>query len=180
MIFRRSLQGIAQRANGARHDRDLVDRVHVRQVAGRQGMAHFVVGHHLAFIGVQQAALAFDPGNDAFHRRGEIVEAHRFGTASSGDDGRLVDQVGQVCSGKTGGDVGDTLAIEVLAGDDFLKVDLEDRLAAFTVGAIDQDLAGRSGRLATAPGPVPRGGWSPRAARHPHAGRTHRALTAIG
>ena len=71
-------------------------------------MPHFVIGHHPALVRIEQAALAFEPRDEAFYRRGEIVQADRFGTASSGDDGRFVNQIGQVGAGETGGDLGDT------------------------------------------------------------------------
>ncbi|MOA45915.1 hypothetical protein D3C78_1683620 [compost metagenome] len=71
-----------------------MDRVHGGQAAGGQGMPHLVIRHHLALVGVQQAALALNPRDDTFHRRGEIVEADRLGAAAGGHDGGFVDQVG--------------------------------------------------------------------------------------
>ncbi|MNN37198.1 hypothetical protein D3C81_1511330 [compost metagenome] len=69
-------------------------RVHARQAAGDQRVAHLVIGHHLALVGQQQAAAALGAGDDALHRAGEVVHGHLFGAAAGGEDGRLVDQVG--------------------------------------------------------------------------------------
>ncbi len=99
-----------------------------------------MIGHHLALFGAQHTALALNPGDNALHGGGEIVEADRVGATAGGHNGRFVDQVGQVGTGESRGDVGDSLFIEAGCHGDLLQVDLEDRLAALAVRAIDQNL----------------------------------------
>ena len=104
-------------------------------------MAHLVEGHHLALLGVEQAVALFQPGDDALDGRVEILHFHRGGLAPGGQQGGLVDQVGQVGAGETGGQFGDQLRIDVRRQSRLLQVHAEDLHTADLVGAVDQHLA---------------------------------------
>ncbi len=62
------LHRVAQGRQAARNDRDLVDRVGVRQRVGDQGVAAFVVGDAELFVLVHDALLLFEAGGDALDR----------------------------------------------------------------------------------------------------------------
>ena len=73
-ILGRPLDRIAERADAARNDRDLVDRIDARQARRDQGVPHLVIGDAAALLRVEHAALLFQAGDDALDRGGEVVE----------------------------------------------------------------------------------------------------------
>ena len=63
-----------------------------------------------------------------------------LGVAPGRGDGGLVDQIGDIGTGKPGGERGDLVQIDIVADLDLADVHLEDRDAAALVGAIHQHL----------------------------------------
>ena len=104
-------------------------------------MAELVVGDDAALHRVQQAVALFEPGDDALDRAGEVGHADRIGVAPGGEQGRLVDQIGEVGAGEAGSKRGDLLRRHIGREGRLFQVHREDRFAASLVGPIDQDLA---------------------------------------
>src|SRR5690606_14094386 len=75
-------------------------------------MAHFMISDALALLRAEQAAMSFCTGSDALHRFCEIVDGHFAGIATSGEDRRLVDEIGKISAGKSGRDAGDLTDIQ--------------------------------------------------------------------
>src|SRR5262249_36290347 len=75
----RPLSGVAERANAARDDRNLVHRIDARKARGDQRMPHLVISDAATFLLAQYAALLFQSRHDALYRRGKVGERHRFG-----------------------------------------------------------------------------------------------------
>ena len=65
-------------------------------------MAHLVIGHALALVGLEQPVPPFGAGDDALHCVGEVVHRHLVGVAARGEDRGLVDEIGQVGTGEAG------------------------------------------------------------------------------
>src|SRR6266542_2940841 len=68
----RPLDRVAERADTARDDRDLVHLVGPGQRQRDERVPHLVMGDHLALMRVQEPVLLFQAGDDALDRRGEI------------------------------------------------------------------------------------------------------------
>ena len=135
-----TLQGIAEGADAARDDGNLVHRVHAGQCGRNQRMAHFVAGDHLALVGIEQPALFFEPGDDALNGCREIGHGDRVGGAAGGEQRRLIDQVGQIGAGKTRCQGSNLICIDIRAEIDFLQMHLENRDPTDPVGSVDQHL----------------------------------------
>ena len=67
-ILGRPLDRVAERADAARDDRDLLHRVDAGQRHRDQRMAHLVIGDDLALVRIEHAVALLESGDDAFHR----------------------------------------------------------------------------------------------------------------
>ena len=76
----------------------LVDRIGELEAPGHQSVPCLVVGRHLFFPGVDQPVLALRSGDNTVHRLFEVVHEDLFLVASGGHDGRLIDQVRELCA----------------------------------------------------------------------------------
>ena len=139
-IFGRPLDRIAESAHATRNDRNLVNRIDARKGRGDQRVAHLMIGDAAAFRRAKNAALLLEPGDDALDRGGKIVERHRLGVAPRRNDGRLVDQIGEIGAGETRRQTGDLVEIDVFGkahlGDMHLRISSRPR----AIRAIDQHL----------------------------------------
>ena len=89
--------------SAAGNDRHLMDGIGHRESPPDQSVAGLVIrNHQLLFFG-DQPALAFRSGDHSFDRFFEFIHRDLGFGAPGGEDGRLVDQVGQIGTGKTGG-----------------------------------------------------------------------------
>ena len=121
-------------------------RVGVRQVVAHQGVAHLVVGGDRALLVGEQAALLLGAGQDPHDALFELGHVDDLLAVAGGQQGGLVDQVGQVGAGKARGLGGQGVQVDVLGDRLAAGVDLEDGLAAGAVGAVDHDLAVEAAR----------------------------------
>ena len=135
------LHGVAQSGDAPGDDGDFLDRVGSRQAQGDDGVAQFVVGDDPALFGVDQPVFFLQAGHHALHRLLELGHAHRLFVPPDGQQGGLVDQVGEIGPHHAGGHGGELLHIEVGFGLDAPEVDPQDGLAARLVGAVHQHLA---------------------------------------
>ena len=140
-IFGRPLDGVAERADPARDDRDLVHRVLSGQRHGHDRVAQFVIGDDAAFLRNEQPVLLLQAGNDPFDRCGEIRQMHAVGAAPRRQQRRLVDQIGEIGAGKARRQFGDLLGIDIGRQHRLFQMHLQDRDPILLVGAIDQNLA---------------------------------------
>ena len=101
-VLLRPMQDVAQGADAARNDRHLVDDVRVGQRAGHHGMARFVIGDPLLLLGRHDPALAFQADRAAFDGLVEVEHADGIAAVAGGDQGGLVDDVGQVGADRAG------------------------------------------------------------------------------
>ena len=97
-------------------------------------------GDDFAFLGVDEAVFLFQPGDHAFDGAGEVIQHDGVVLATCGEDGGFVDEVGQIRTGKSGGERGDFFHVDVVAEADFFQVDAQYLDTAGLVGTIDEDL----------------------------------------
>ena len=130
---------VAQRAP-ARQDRHLRDGVRVVQGGGGQRVAALVVGGHRLVVVVHDARALLRASDDAVDGLvdGALVDETHVG--SRGQQGCLVEDVGQVRAGEPGGALGDLTQVHLLGERLAVRVNLQDRLAALQVGRLDRDL----------------------------------------
>ena len=74
---------------------------------GDQRMSHLVVGNPSALFLAEHPALLFDAGNDPLNGDSEVFKAYVACLASGRGDRGLVDQVGEIGAGETGGETRD-------------------------------------------------------------------------
>ena len=106
------------------------DRVAELVVGGDQAL---LLGHHPALL-LGAGDHAHDPLLELVHRDLALARAR-------GEQGRLVDQVGEVGAGEPGRLAGERVEVDLLGERLAARVDLEDLLAALAVGPVDDDLA---------------------------------------
>src|SRR5258708_13623553 len=80
-VLCRTLNRIAERADAARDDRHLVNRVDTWQRKRHQRMTHLVIGDDLPLPGVEQPVFLFQTRDDPFDGVAEV--AHRCGISAS-------------------------------------------------------------------------------------------------
>src|SRR6478672_9323467 len=140
LVLRRQRDRVAERLPAA-DDRDLVDRVAVRQEMADDRVPELVVGrdqplllrHHAGFL-LRARDHPHDPLLELLH--GDLAAA-----CAGGEQRRLVDQVGEVGAGEAGGLAGESVEVDRLRERLPASVDLEDLLAPLAVGPVDDDLA---------------------------------------
>ena len=160
----RNLSSVGQRDRvaerlAAADDRDLVDRVAVRQQVADDRVAHLVVGGDQALLLRHHPGLLLGAGDHAHDPLLELDHRDLALARARGQQRRLVDQVGEVGAGEAGGLAGERVEVDLLGERLAAGVDLEDLLAALAVGAVDDDLAVEAARAAAAPGRGCRAGW---------------------
>ena len=96
----------------------------VGQRTGDQGMAGLVIGDALLFLGVHDAALAFQADGAAFDGLVEVDHVDGVLAAAGGHQGGLVDEVGQVGADRAGRQSGDVPQVDVVGQLDVADVDL--------------------------------------------------------
>ena len=141
LVVRRQLQRVAQGGAAAGNDADLVHRVGMFAVGGDQGMAHFVIGHAAFAFLVQAAALALRAGHHLFDGLFQILLGNLPRPAPRGQQGGLVDGVGQVGSGKAGRPLGDLSQVDAIGQRFAVAMDFQDRLPPIHVRRVDHHLA---------------------------------------
>ena len=87
---------IAERANAAGDDRNLLHGIDAGQARSNERMAHLVIGDPSALVLAEQPALLFDPRHDTLDGNREIVEGNLVGLSPGRGNGSLIDQVGNV------------------------------------------------------------------------------------
>ena len=132
--------------HAAADDADLGDRVGLGQDALDDGVTALVVGDDRLLGVADDAALALRAGDDALERLAELGDGDDLLVAPRGEDGGLVDQVGQVRAAEAGRLAGDRLQVDLLVERLALDVDLEDLEAALHVRAVEDDLAVEAAR----------------------------------
>ena len=92
-------EGQAERP-AAGHDRHLVDRVGVGQDVADDDVAALVVGGDQLLLVAHDQRLALGPGDDPVDGLLELQHADLLQVVAGGEQGRLVEQVGQVGAGE--------------------------------------------------------------------------------
>ena len=167
-IFERQLHRVAERAEAALHDRDLVHRIHVGDERRDERVARLVIRDDLALL-LAHDPLLLEPRDQPIDRLVEVGHLDRGLVLAGGEQRGFVDQVGQVGAGKAGRALRDDLEIDVGAELHVLGVDAQDLFASFHVRLVDQDLpvepAGTEQGRVEHLGPVGRGHDDDRLAR---------------
>ena len=138
-ILEGQLHRVAERAKSALHDGNLVDRIEAGQGAGDDGVARLVVRDRLPLARAHDPLL-FQARNQAVDRLLEIGEADHRLVPAGGQQGRLVDQVGQIGAGEPRRPRGHDLQVHLRGHLHGPRVDPEDVLAPAHVGLVDQHL----------------------------------------
>ena len=104
-------------------------------------MPGFVVGHALLLIFVNHALFLFQSRRHSLHTLVELLHAHGRLVFPGRQQGRFVDEVGEVGSGEARRLPGESLEIDTLIERLAFGVDLEDRFPALEIGTIHHYLA---------------------------------------
>ena len=99
-ILERQLHRVAERAEAARDDRDLVHRIEARQDPGDDRVARLVVRDDPPLL-VAHHALLLEPGDDPVDRVVEVLHLDGGLVLARGEQRRLVDQVGEIGAGES-------------------------------------------------------------------------------
>ena len=130
----------------ARDDGDFVERGGVLEEFEEQGVAGLVVGGDFFFFLADGHAAAFLAPADFVAGFLEFAGGDGFESFAGGEEGGLVDHVGQFGAGVAGGAAGDDGEVDAVGHFHFLDVDAEDFFAAAHIGEIDGDLAVEAAR----------------------------------
>ena len=124
-----------------RNDRDLVHGIGARQRQCHHCVTELVVCHDPALQRIEQAIAFLQPGDHALDRGREVGHRDRLGIAPRGQQGRLIDQICQIRTGKTGRECRDLLRLHVTAELCHLfEMHSQNLLPSPLVRAVDQDL----------------------------------------
>src|SRR4249919_1454093 len=140
LVLGRQADRVAERLAAA-DDRDLVDRVAVGQEVADDRVAHLVVGGDQALLLRHHAGLLLGTRDHPHDPLLELLHGDLALTLAGGEQRRLVDQVGEVGTGESGRLPSQRVEVDRLRKRLAAGVDLEDVLAAFAVGPVDDDLA---------------------------------------
>ena len=117
-----------------------MDRVGLGDQPGDQGMADLVVGGHPLDLAGDDL-LALGPHQDLVAGRVEVGHVDLVLVLARGQQGGLVDEVGEVGAGHPHGPPRDPVEVDVLGQGDVPGVDLEDLQAALLGRPVDGDVA---------------------------------------
>jgi hypothetical protein len=132
-------------------DGHLVHRVGVGQDGGEEGVAGLVVGDGALLVGAEHEGAATEAEEDPVAGGVEVAGVDLFGVAAHGEEGGLVDEVGQLGAAHPGGAPGDQVEVDV-GGQAFAPaVDGQDGGAFGCGGQGDDDFRGPVSRPAAAP-----------------------------
>ena len=140
-LFGGQLQGVAQGAHAAGHDRDLGHLAAAGHQVPHDRVADFVIRHHFFLIGLQHPALLLQTSHHALNRLVEVALLHLGAIGAGCEQGSFVHEVGQVGAGKAAGGLGNFVEVDGAGELHLLGVDLQNQLATRQVGAIHQHLA---------------------------------------
>ena len=139
-VFRGQQGGVAAHV-AAGDDANLVHAVGVGQVPGDQGMTGFVVGGHLLFALVDDAALALGAGDDPLDGFLEVRHEDAGLVLACGQQRRLVDQVGKVGAAETGSFASDDFQVDFSSQWFAGGVNPQDGVASDHVGQVQRNAA---------------------------------------
>ena len=135
------LHGKAQCAGGAGDDGDLLHRRGVGLLGGDQRVADLVVGHDALFLVGEDGILLLVACNDHFDALFEVSLGHALAARADGPQRSLVDDVGQLGTGRTGGHPGHDAEINAGSQRDLFGVNFQNLFAALQVGQLDGNAA---------------------------------------
>ena len=123
-----------------------MDGVGARQRLHHKGVADFVVGDDLFFVLGDAAALPLRSGDDSRDRFLELDHADHLLVGASGEDGRFIDEVGQVGAAEARRLPRQHVEVDGRVEGLVPRVDVEDLAAALDVGPVEGDVAVESSR----------------------------------
>lgn len=100
------------------------------------GMARFVVGHHPAFMGIDQPVLLLQAGDDPLDGILEIGLANGRAVLARSQQRGLVAHIGDLGTGETGRLGGQVVKIDIRVQGQAARVDLENLHAAGEIGSV--------------------------------------------
>ena len=124
MVALLHLHRVAQGPGGAGYDGDLLHRGGVGLHGRHQRMANLVVGDDLLLVVGHNGILLLVTGDDHLDALLQIRLRGEAAVVPDGPQSRLVDDVGQLCAGSTGGHAGHLVEIHILGDLDLLGMDL--------------------------------------------------------
>jgi hypothetical protein len=137
--------GVTQGA-AAGQDRDLRDRVGVEHGRGNDRVSALVVRGDLLLFGTHDAGALLRAGDDTVDRLVQRLVVDELVVAASGEQRRLVQDVGQVGTGETRRPSGHREQVDAGGQRLALAMHLQDAVATDHVGCIDRDLAVETAR----------------------------------
>ena len=137
----------------------LVHGIGVSDRGRHEGVPHLVMGHDVALLLGEHTAPLFEAGHHAVDRLLEVGHLDSVALLAGGQQGGLVDDVGEVGAREARGALGDDGEVDAGSQGDAAGVNAQDGLATAEVGLVHHDLAVEAAGAQAAPGPAPRGGW---------------------
>ena len=135
------LHGVAQGTGGAGNDGDLLHRSGMALQCCDQGMTDFVIADNQLFLVRQDGVLLLIAGNDHFDGFFQVSLVSFAAAVTHGTEGSLVDNIGQLCAGSTGGHAGNAVEIHIVGKLDLLGVYPEDFFTTLQVGELHRHTA---------------------------------------
>jgi hypothetical protein len=123
-----------------------VDRIAVREQVADDRVTHLVVGRDLAFLLRKDPGLLLGTGDDPHDPLFELVLGDLLLARAGTQQGGLVDEVREVCSGEARRLTGQGIEVDVPCERLAAGVDLENLLAALAIGAIHRHLTVETAR----------------------------------
>ena len=130
------LHGVTQSTRGAGDDGDLLHGGGVGLLGGDQSVADLMVGYDALFVVGQDGVLFLVACNDHLDALLQVGLSHALAARADGPQRGLVDDVGQLGTGRAGGHPGHGGKVDARGQRDLLSVDLQDLLAALEVGQL--------------------------------------------
>ncbi len=139
-ILLRQIHGHTQRTTTG-NNRDLVYRVMIRDQTPDDGVTRFVIGGHLLLGLFHHHGATFRPHHDLVLRLLELGHGDHAAALTSGEQGRFVDQVGQIGTGETGCTTGNQGCVDVIGQRHLAHVYFQDLFTTTDIRQTDHHLA---------------------------------------
>ena len=107
------LHGVAECTRGTRHNGNLGDRRGVGLLGSHQCVTDLVVRNNLLLLGAEHGVLALRTGNDGLYALIQIGLNDTVASKTNGTQSRLVDDVGEVSTGRTRSCTGNRVKVDI-------------------------------------------------------------------
>ena len=140
------LHGVAECTRGARHNGNLGDRRGVGLLGSHQCVTDLVVRNNLLLLGAEHGVLALRTGNDGLYALIQIGLNDAVASKTNGTQSRLVDDVGEVSTGRTRSCTGNRDKVDIAGHVNVLSVHLQNCDTTLQIGQLHWNAAIKTAR----------------------------------